>query len=192
MKDYRQSSYSSACFWLPRWFHAPPLLHQQKSSCFLPDAVEDVAIRIHPQHDVLHGRVMDERALGVDEEHVGNPDLLDQTRVEGTALVAAGGEGQTAVLPVVPQVQRHGEVLETNPPCSEIKDTGRTAVISAPRTMLTSDMLSMLSTWTSMPTGRAEPAKGQTLSKHQHPPRIICLHICQRLHVCKSSRGAMT
>lgn len=163
-----------------------------KSSCFLPDAVEDVAIRIHPQHDVLHGCVVDERALGVDKEHVGNPDLLDQTCVKGAALVAAGGEGQAVVLPVVPQVQRHGEVLETNRTCSEIRDTRWTRGISAPRTMFTSDMLSMLSTCTSIPTGRAEPTKGQTLSKHRHPPWILRLHIRQRLRLCKSSCGAMT
>lgn len=36
-------------------------------------------------------------------------------------------------------------------------------------TIFTSDMLSMLSTWTSMPTGIAEPAKkkGQTAMMHQ-------------------------
>lgn len=106
----------------------------------------------------------------MDEEHVRNPDLLDQTCVKGAALVAAGGEGQAVVLPVVPQVQRHGEVLETHGSCSEIRDTVWTRGISAPRTMFTSDMLSMLSTCTSIPTGRAEPTKGQTLSKHQHPP----------------------
>lgn len=49
----------------------------------------------------------------MDEEHVRNPDLLDQTGIKGTTLVAAGGEGQAVVLPVMPQVQRHGEVLET-------------------------------------------------------------------------------
>lgn len=81
--------------------------------CFWPDTVEDVAIRINPQHNVLHGGVMDEGALRVDEEHVRNPDLLDQTGIKGAALVAAGGEGQAVVLPVMPQVQRHGEVLET-------------------------------------------------------------------------------
>lgn len=77
----------------------------------LPDTIEDIPIRINPQHDVLHGCVMDERALGVDEEHVRNPNLLHQTGVEGATLVAAGGEGQPIVLPVVPQVQGHGEIL---------------------------------------------------------------------------------
>lgn len=77
-----------------------------------PDAVENVAVGINPQHDVLHGRVVNEGALGVDEEDVGDPDLLDEASVEGAALVAAGGEGQPVVLPVVPQVQSHGEVLE--------------------------------------------------------------------------------
>lgn len=81
--------------------------------CFWPDTVEDVAIRINPQHNVLHGGVMDEGALWVDEEHIRNPDLLDQAGIKSAALVAAGGEGQAVVLPVMPQVQRHGEVLET-------------------------------------------------------------------------------
>lgn len=133
---------------------------------------------------------MDERALGVDEEHVRDPDLLDQTRVKGATLVAAGGEGQAVVLPVMPQVQRHGEVLETGARQTHIRDGGRTAGTAGtaePRTMLTSDMLSMLSTWTSMPTGRAEPTKGHTLSNISVPPCIICQHICRRLCVCKSS-----
>ncbi len=79
---------------------------------FLPDTVEDVAVRINPQHDVLHGCVMDKRTLGVDKKHIGNPDLFYKTCIEGATLVAAGGEGQAVVLPVMPQVQCHGEVLE--------------------------------------------------------------------------------
>lgn len=47
----------------------------------------------------------------MDEEDVGDPDLLHETSVEGAALVAAGGERQPVVLPVVPQVQSHGEIL---------------------------------------------------------------------------------
>jgi len=70
-----------------------------------------VAVGEHSQHDVLRGGVVDERALGVNEEDVGHPDLLDQASVEGHALVGAAGEGQPLVLPVVTQVQRHGEVL---------------------------------------------------------------------------------
>lgn len=56
---------------------------------------------------------MDERTLGVDKEYIRNPNLLDQTCIKGATLVAAGGEGQAVVLPVMPQVQRHGEVLKT-------------------------------------------------------------------------------
>lgn len=55
---------------------------------------------------------MDERSLGVDEEHVGDPDLLHQAAVEGHALVVGAREGQPLVLPVVTQVQSHGEVLQ--------------------------------------------------------------------------------
>lgn len=81
----------------------------------LPDTVEDIAIGIDSQHDVLHGRVMDKRAFRVDEEHIRNPNLLHKPCVEGAALVAAGGEGQAVILPVMPQVQSHGEVLENRP-----------------------------------------------------------------------------
>lgn len=55
---------------------------------------------------------MDKRTLRVDKEDVGNPNLLHKTCIEGPTLVAAGGEGQAIILPVMPQVQRHGEVLE--------------------------------------------------------------------------------
>ena len=77
----------------------------------VPQAVEDVSVREDAQHDVLRGGVVDERALGVDKEHVGHPDLLDQAPVKRHALVGAAGERQALVLPVVTQVQRHGEVL---------------------------------------------------------------------------------
>lgn len=162
------------------------LLYQKKIKaqiCFLPDTVEDVAIRIYPQHDVLHGCVMDEGALRVDEEHVRNPDLFDQTGIKGTTLVAAGGEGQPVVLPVMPQVQRHGEVLQTRAKqTAQVQKSRRargTLRMSEARTMLTSDMLSMLSTWTSIPTGRAEPTKGQTL---------LNISILHKLSVCTSGR----
>lgn len=45
------------------------------------------------------------------EEDVGNPDLLHQATVKGHTLVGAAAEGETLVLPVVSQVQSHGEVL---------------------------------------------------------------------------------
>lgn len=83
----------------------------------------------------------------------------------------------------MPQVQCHGEVLETRAKqTAQVQKSGSaggTLGMSAERTMLTSDMLSMLSTWTSIPTGRAEPTKGQTLSN------ISMLH---KLSVCTSGR----
>lgn len=79
---------------------------------FLPETVEDVAVGIDPQHHVIGGGVMDEGALGVHKEHVGHPDLLHQAAVEGHALVVGALEGQTLVLPVVAQVESHGEILE--------------------------------------------------------------------------------
>lgn len=54
---------------------------------------------------------MDEGTFGVDKEHVRHPDLLHQPSVKCPASVAAGREGQPVVLPVVSQVQSHGEVL---------------------------------------------------------------------------------
>ena len=76
-----------------------------------PHAVEDVPVRPNSQHDVLHGGVVNEGALGVDEEHVRHPDLLDQPCVKRATHVIPGGEGQPLILPVVSQVQGHGEVL---------------------------------------------------------------------------------
>lgn len=82
------------------------------NTCPLPDAVEDFSIGVNPQHDVLHGGVMDEGAFGVDEEDIRNPDLLHQPGVKCPALVVSRRERQPLVLPVVTQVQSHGEVLQ--------------------------------------------------------------------------------
>lgn len=70
-----------------------------------------MSVGINSQHDVVGGRVVDEGPLGVHEEDVGDPDLLHQAPVERHALVGAAAERQALVLPVVSQVQRHGEVL---------------------------------------------------------------------------------
>lgn len=48
----------------------------------------------------------------MDKEHIWNPNFLDETCVEGSTFVAAGGESQPIVLPVMPQVEGHGEVLK--------------------------------------------------------------------------------
>lgn len=47
----------------------------------------------------------------MNKEDVGDPDLLYQAAIKGHAFVAGAGEGQPLVLPVVSQVQGHGEVL---------------------------------------------------------------------------------
>lgn len=70
-----------------------------------------MTIREDPQHDVVSGGVVDERPLGVNEEHIRNPDFLNQTAVEGHALVGGAWEGQPLILPVMPQIQGHGKVL---------------------------------------------------------------------------------
>lgn len=77
----------------------------------IPDAEEDVPIRINPQHDVFHCSVVNERTFGVDKEDVRYPNLLYKPGVEGPALVVLGWEGQPLIFPVVTQVESHGEVL---------------------------------------------------------------------------------
>lgn len=47
----------------------------------------------------------------MDKEHVRYPDFFHQPPVKGHALVGGAGEGQPLILPVVPQIQGHGEVL---------------------------------------------------------------------------------
>lgn len=47
----------------------------------------------------------------MDKEHVRDPNLLHQATVKGHALVVGARERQPLVLPVVAQVQCHGEVL---------------------------------------------------------------------------------
>lgn len=76
-----------------------------------PQAVQDMTVRQDSQHDVVSGGVMDERPLGVDKEHIRHPDFFHQTPVEGHALIGGTREGQSLILPVVPQIQGHSEVL---------------------------------------------------------------------------------
>lgn len=64
-----------------------------------------------PQHDVVSSSVVDKRPLGVHEEHIRHPDFLHQAPIKGHALVGGAWEGKPLVLPVVPQIQGHGEVL---------------------------------------------------------------------------------
>lgn len=63
-----------------------------------------MTVREDSQHDVFGGGVMNKRSFGVDEEDIGNPDLLHQAAVESHAFVRGAGEGQALVLPVVAQV----------------------------------------------------------------------------------------
>lgn len=77
----------------------------------IPQAVEDMSIGKDAQHDVVSGGVMDKGPLGVDKEDIGHPDLLHQTAVKRHALVSATSERKAFILPVVSQVEGHGEVL---------------------------------------------------------------------------------
>lgn len=72
---------------------------------------------------------------------------------------------------------KSNKVKETQWPTTEILEA---------HTMFTSDMLSMLSTWTSMPTGIAEPAKGQTLQWIRVKQQLE--HILHESSVCTSAR----
>lgn len=72
------------------------------SFLYSPQAVQDMTVRKHPQHDVVSGGVMDERPLGVDEEHIRHPDFLHQAPVKCHALVGGAWEGKPLILPVVP------------------------------------------------------------------------------------------
>lgn len=69
-----------------------------------PQAVENMAVWVDPQHYVLCGGVVDERSLRVHEKYIRHPDLLYQTAIKGHALVRGAGKGQTLVLPVVSKV----------------------------------------------------------------------------------------
>lgn len=67
----------------------------------VPHTVENVAIWIYSEHDVLHGGVVNERALGMNKENVRHPDFLHKPCVECPALVVAGWKGQSVVLPIM-------------------------------------------------------------------------------------------
>ena len=78
----------------------------------LPEAVEDFAIWVKSQHDVVSGCVMGEGLLRVDKKQVRYPDFLHQAAIEGHAQVVVASKGQTFIFPVVPQIQGHSKVLK--------------------------------------------------------------------------------
>lgn len=90
-------------------FHIPSGF--TKAVLAVPDTVKNVSIWIDSEHDVFHSGVVNERTLGVNEEHVWHPDLFHQPSVKRSTFVAAGGERQSVVLPVMSEVQGHCEVL---------------------------------------------------------------------------------
>lgn len=69
---------------------------------------------------------MDEGALGMHKKHVGDPDLLHQAAVKCHAEVVGAWEGQPLVLPIVPQVEGHGEVLGLEGPHTEQMGVSKT------------------------------------------------------------------
>lgn len=86
----------------------------------LPEAIKYLPVWLDPQHDIVSGGVMDEGTLGVDKEHVRDPDLLHQPAVKCHALVVGAGEGQSLIFPVVPQIKCHGEVLQQKGLCHNL------------------------------------------------------------------------
>lgn len=55
---------------------------------------------------------MDKGAFGVHEEHVRDPDLLYEPAIKCHAQIVRAWKRQPLVLPIVPQIEGHGEVLQ--------------------------------------------------------------------------------
>lgn len=76
-----------------------------------PQTEEDVAIRVHSEHDVFHSCIMDERSFGVHKKHIGYPDLFYQPSIKSHAFVFVALEWESLILPVMSEIQSHCEVL---------------------------------------------------------------------------------
>lgn len=77
---------------------------------YRPQAVKHMSIRKDPEHDIVSSRIVDKGSLRVDKEDIRDPNFLHQTAIKRHTLVGAAGEGQTLILPVMSQIQGHGEV----------------------------------------------------------------------------------
>lgn len=55
---------------------------------------------------------MDEGTFGVHKEHVGNPDLLHKPAIKCHTEIVSARKRQSLILPIVPQIEGHGEVLQ--------------------------------------------------------------------------------
>lgn len=83
----------------------------QMQRYYRPQAVKHMSIRKDPEHDIVSSRIVDKGSLRVDKEDIRDPYFLHQTAIKRHTLVGAAGEGQTLILPVMSQIQGHGEVL---------------------------------------------------------------------------------
>lgn len=83
----------------------------RRSGAALPEAVEDGAVRVQPDHAVLDGDAVHEGLLVIEEVGVGHPQLVRhpiiQGEVEGDAQV-----GQPLVPPVLLEVHGQRVVLQ--------------------------------------------------------------------------------
>lgn len=75
-----------------------------------PQCVEDGPVGEDTDQPVLHGDVMEEGLLGVDDKGVGDPEQLHQPSVKAQALVAL--EHQTLVRPALTEEYGGGVVLQ--------------------------------------------------------------------------------
>jgi len=76
----------------------------------VPEGVEHGAVAEDADEAVLHGDVMQEGALGVRDEGVGDPEQRHQAAVHAHALVP--GEHEAGVAPALPQEDGGGVVLK--------------------------------------------------------------------------------
>jgi len=75
----------------------------------VPETLQDEAARLDAQERVLGGGVVEARQLGVGKERVRPPDASEHL-VANTQLLAVV-EAQPLVVPLLPEVEIHREVL---------------------------------------------------------------------------------
>lgn len=92
---------------------------QRSKGALIPETEEDISIRMHSEHDVLHSCVMDEGSFRMDKEDIRHPNLLEQSAIKGHAFVRRARKGEPLILPIVSEVKRHRKVLGTEKGTSE-------------------------------------------------------------------------
>lgn len=92
---------------------------QRPQAALIPEAEENVSVWVYSKHDVLYRCVMDEGSLRMDKEDIRHPNLLNQSVIEGHALVCSAGKGEPLILPIVPEIKSHCKVLGTEKRTSE-------------------------------------------------------------------------